>query len=328
MAASVAEQYELSGAEVIDDLGLWGQTLRLHCRTATGYHFLIKEKAHYLSSEDWPVHLAVHRWSQRAGGPVSPLLSTQAGDDGVIHQGRYFEVQGWVEGRLPTDGDAEEFGRTLALFHLSVAGMPPGSRDRPRCRYRWTPDDPAGLGDYIDRYCRPRAAHGSPAAARLAELRRKVRDLPQDGPAGGLVGSYLHGDTALANTVRTGEGFLRLIDFDDARWGHRIFDLVHAMAITAGFDPDLTGQHAIRTEWALQRAQALFDGYRSLIELTPAEREDFPRQMTVAVIATGLSCLDIDDPEFELPSDLADQLGHLSALVEDVPSLSSAVTRP
>ncbi|WP_406285824.1 phosphotransferase enzyme family protein [Streptomyces sp. NBC_00209] len=320
----VADLYGLSGVQVLSDLGLWGETLRLHCVAASGFHFLLKEKPHYLSPDDWPLHLAVHSWAREAGGPVSPLLRTPSGATGVRADGRYFEVQGWVDGKASTADEAEEFGRALGFFHLSVAGMPPGDRDLPRSRSRWTPDDPAGLAAYIDRHCRPRIADGSPAHVPFDELRRTVNDLCGMTPGTGLVESYLHGDTAPANAIRTGDGSLALIDFDDARWGNRVFDLAHATAMTAGFatGPD----DGVRTEWNASAAHAVIQGYGSVVDLTPGERGDLGRQMSVATIASGFSCLEIDDPEFDLRPDLAEQLHRLSSLVADIPSVTSAVS--
>lgn len=322
----VAGLYGLSGVRVLSDLGLWGGTLRLHCVTASGFHFLLKEKPHYLSPEDWPIHLAVHSGAQEKGGPVSPLIRTPSGATGVRADGRYFEVQGWVDGRTSTAGEAEEFGRALGLFHLSVAGMPPGDPRLPRSRGRWTPDDPAGLAAYLDRHCRPRIADDSPARAPFAELRRTVHDLCEMTPATGLVESYLHGDTAPANAIRTGDSSLALIDFDDARWGNRVFDLAHATAMAAGFATGPDDENVVRSEWDAPVAHAVVRGYGSVVDLTPGERGDLGRQLSVATLASGFSCLDVDDPEFDLRPDLTDQLHRLSSLVADIPAVTSAVS--
>jgi Ser/Thr protein kinase RdoA (MazF antagonist) len=313
---AVAAAYALGDLSIVEDLDGWGGRLRLRCRTAAGRDVFVKEKAPYLDGDDWHLHLQVHGASARAGGPVPRLLTTVDGEPGVTVEGRLFEVQEWVAGRPlgATVPDARLLGRAIALFHRSTRAMPPGTTAQPACRRHWSPDDVPTLLHAIARYCRPRLPESTPEMRTLDALARAVRDRP--GPA--RADTYLHGDTALANAVRADDGTVVLIDLDDARWGDRLFDLAHAVAVAGTVVP---APHGLRTRWDEDVAAAVVTGYAEVSPLTAGDLRRLTPCLTVATVAAGISELELDDPEFALRDDLAGQLENLMTLVRDVPSL-------
>jgi Ser/Thr protein kinase RdoA (MazF antagonist) len=323
----LAARYGLDDLDVVDDMAGWGNHLRLRCRTADGRDVFVKEKAPYLTDDEWPMHLSVQDVSMRAGGPVPRLLTTVDGALGVAVDGHLLEVQEWVDGRLlcATEPDARQLGRAIALFHLSTAAMRPGSFEVPACRDHWFPDDVPTLLNAITRHCRPRLRGSTPELKTLDALTHAVTRLGRDDPPAGLINAHLHGDTALRNAVLATDGSAVLIDLDDARWGKRLFDLTHAVAVAATVVHDQLGSPAIRNRWDEPVATAVVAGYNEVSPLTDDETRLLGSSLTIATVAVGVSELELDDPEFAVQEDLAEQLENIASLLRDIPSVTAAV---
>ena len=161
----------------------------------------------------------------------------------------------WVPGedvrRPVSDGDATDLGRLSATLHRCApeADLPPaGTLDGRRVLTFRVPDriDEAGTQAPL-----LRAAHAA-AQQGLDEVWRSVR-----GPA-----PLLHGDLTPANLVRSPEGTLVPIDFQDVLWGHPAVDVAITLVRIARDDVAdggarceafRAGYEAVRT-WPLEPA--------------------------------------------------------------------------
>ncbi len=199
--------------------------LRLH---RPGY----MSKAAIQSEINWMAALS------EAGMTVPTPLKTPGGDTVVtLSTGRLATVVGWVEGRPIGEGGvpfeipvAEQvtlyhaLGRELARLHniTDTLTLPEGFT-----RHRWDLDGLLGENPFWGRFWEsPELSQGERHLINRA--RAVAYDQVQAFQEGGADFGLIHAD-ALRENVFVREGALQLIDFDDAGFGFRIYDLAVAM---------------------------------------------------------------------------------------------------
>lgn len=201
----------------------------------------------------------------------TPVLTTEGASRAVV-VGRDRDlsvlVQPEVEGDLLDVDDLDAVrasGVELARLHSALADLPPGplhvpgrGADAP-LRERWA----ALLG----------RSTGEPARRRLAALLDSLPDIDREP-------QLTHGDIRSANVLTRDHRVAALLDFDEVGLDHRVAELGRAAVLLAtrfrdwGPTPP-PAQHA------------LIDGYRSVIDLSPAEQG----WLQAAVLATSLAMI-------------------------------------
>lgn len=143
----------------------------------------------------------------------------------------------------------ENLGAALARLHLI------DFQDLPVRRTWWHPDFLGnGLSIARSRY----SDHA------ISRLEREIDELPRL-PAGELHRSIVHGDARSVNALFHGHQFIALIDWEETNVSNSIFDLAHLTIYSC-----LQGQ-----EFSTELFHALLNGYQSIREIEPVERDYF-----------------------------------------------------
>ncbi|MFB9315495.1 phosphotransferase [Nocardioides plantarum] len=198
-------------------------------------------------------------WLHAEGIPVSAPVPTPSGDLHAELDGVSLGLQRQVDGDLLDPADAQQVraaGATLARLHDALARWPEADR------YPAAPvHEPlaARVGAWLDAV----PAHLPPEAQ--AVLRRSVADAPPDPPPVQLV----HGDVRSANLLCAGGEVAAVLDFEEARFDHRVAELARS-AVLLG-----TRFHDWGPVTAEVRAQ-LLEGYESVRPLTASEAAWWP----------------------------------------------------
>jgi Ser/Thr protein kinase RdoA (MazF antagonist) len=207
------------------------------------------------------------------GVPVPRPLCTPEGEVVVrLSDGRIASMLSWVEGEAlgeagqPLPGDAADqtrlhaaIGRLLAELHVTSDRLHlPASFQRPR----WDVEGLLGPSPFWGPFWEHPEALPHEAAC-LAEARRLAEARLADFAAQGADQGLIHADVLRENVLVT-EHRVALIDFDDAGFGFRLYDLGTALSQNLS-EPNLP---AIVT--------GLVEGYATLRPLDAAEREMLP----------------------------------------------------
>jgi Ser/Thr protein kinase RdoA (MazF antagonist) len=173
-----------------------------------------------------------------AGLRVPAPIPTLAGDDvAVLSTGRMATVVSWVEGAplgagdVPLEGPLalhlERFravGREVARLHNITDGLSFGAAFT---RHAWDIDGLLGEAPLWGRFWESPAL-SPPQRALVLEARRLARARLEDFAARGGDFGLIHADVLRENVLVKGET-ATLIDFDDAGWGFRLYDLATLM---------------------------------------------------------------------------------------------------
>jgi Ser/Thr protein kinase RdoA (MazF antagonist) len=233
-----------------------------------GTSIVLKERAAYLSDEEFDCVVSNNRALARAGAPVPPVPEALAR---LVARrapaGRRFSTVLWVGGR-PLDPDAREdlecLGRALARFHRAARQI-----DATEPRVRSEPRERFGKARHHRRLLESRL--GPELTDELYERLVAAQRLVAGYPAGAMPSQLLHGDVDPHNAVRTESGCV-LLDVDDMHSGPVISDLAWLAILTAGMrrTADEAG-YTFRDEWDGERCDAVLGAYRSeaRLERTP-----------------------------------------------------------
>lgn len=193
-------------------------------------------------------------WLEEQGLPVSAPVATLGGGFQVETDGASLGLQREIVGDLLDVADPDQVhaaGAILARFHDAMAIYP----NVDRLTELIGPAKPlAQVIRWLDS-----GSHHVPATAREA-LRRIVVDMPVEP----LPTQLVHGDFRSANVLYADGDVAAIIDFEDARFDHRIAELARS-AVLLG-----TRFHDWRPVTSEVRAEFL-DGYQSVHKLTPCE---------------------------------------------------------
>lgn len=194
-------------------------------------------------------------WLADEGLPVSAPVPTPCGQVQVEFDGVSICLQREIAGDLLDTNDPLEVraaGATLSRLHDALA-IGPEVATFP------APDAPPGpLADRVNGWLDSAPEH-TPPVARDA-LRRLVADAPRDD----LPVQLVHGDYRSANLLCVGQQVAAVIDFEEARFDHRIVELGRSAALLG------TRFHHWRPVSSEVRSQFL-DGYQSVRPLTATE---------------------------------------------------------
>lgn len=194
-------------------------------------------------------------WLDGQGLPVSVPLPALDGRQQVEADGASMSLQREIEGDLLDVGDphqVREAGAVLARLQDGLARYP----DAERAAMPWGPLPPLNvrIADWLD----------SAAEAVPAKARDTLRRLVAEAPPGELPLQLGHHDFRSANVLCSGAEVAAVIDFEEARFDHRIVELARS-AVLLG-----TRFH----DWGPVSAEVHAEfvaGYQSVRALTPAE---------------------------------------------------------
>jgi homoserine kinase type II len=194
-------------------------------------------------------------WLHRQELPVSAPVAARDGRHQVEIDGVSMCLQREVAGDLldVTDPDQlDDGGMVLARLHTALVSYPSAQRIPGLS----APSEPlaAQIVDWLD----SSAAHVPAAACRT--LRRLVTEVSSEQ----LPVQLIHGDFRSANIICAGQQVVAVLDFEEARLGHRVVDLARS-AVLIG-----TRFH----DWGPVTPEVragLLDGYQSVCRLTRIE---------------------------------------------------------
>jgi Ser/Thr protein kinase RdoA (MazF antagonist) len=289
--------YELDVSDVGPATVLSQAPLKCSFRINSFDRVLLKEKAFYLGSEEFPVHLAVHQYLQSLSAPVPRLLSNRGALWFQLDKSQ-FEVQEWVNGMHPYN-EPYGLGRAVGAVHEMLASYRgPGTGDwaYPVARRRWFPDRPDLLIEHLTFL--PRFQSDGPS---LASLFRKLRDKVAAAADGidwaALPEQWLHGDAAPDNAVIDQRcGGVALVDFDDARWGFRCWEVAQLAATVGGIDVVCGRTSTIRDAWCWEELHLLLAGYQESFKIREEEKWAFDKLLRVTLVLAAMGELNIDEP--------------------------------
>lgn len=199
-------------------------------------------------------------WLAQEGLPVSAPVPTSSGHVQVEIHGVSLCLQREIAGDLLDTSDPHQVraaGATLSRLHDALASYPEADRFP-------APDPTSGsLAARINGWLDVAPEH-LPAVGRDA-----LGVLLADVPSGGLPVQLVHGDFRSANVLCAEEGIAAVIDFEEARFDHRIVELARS-AVLLG-----TRFHDWGPVSSEVRSQFL-DGYQSVRPLTADEAAWFP----------------------------------------------------
>ena len=239
----------------------------------------------------WEQDLAAFAASR--GWPTAPTLPSNRGERLVEHGGRLWSALPFRPGKELMTGDAAYYrrlGELIARLHVDlaefpVAGQRPGFGTTVELDAWVRPYDSASFEELAELLNAEDAELG---AALRRERERSLREL-QDAGYGSLPPLPVHGDFQDFNLLWTGDELTGLLDFDFARRDAQVCDLATMLVPFLPLDPNL--------------AAALFAGYRTVRELSEAERAVtrlLPRALLLVWVALLLAGWR-DDPASGLP---------------------------
>ncbi len=127
LLTSVAAAYGLGRSALEQSMGTWGDHVRWRIVDSSGNRYLLKERDPHLQSHEFPLHLDLHHFLMRNGGPVVPIRSCLNGDVSTTWRGRQFELQTWISGlrwlSVSNPGDLVAWGEVLARFLVASSGF-------------------------------------------------------------------------------------------------------------------------------------------------------------------------------------------------------------
>lgn len=199
-------------------------------------------------------------WLAEEGLPVSAPVPTSSGHFQVELDGVSLSLQREIAGDLLDASDPHQVwaaGATLSRLHEALAAYPGADR------FPVAVASPKSLAARVDRWLNSGPERVPPKAR--AALRRLVAEAPADE----LPVQLVHGDFRSANVLFARQEVAAVLDFEEARFDHRIVELGRSAALIG------TRFHDWGPVSSEVRSQFL-DGYQSVRQLTPIEATWWP----------------------------------------------------
>jgi Ser/Thr protein kinase RdoA (MazF antagonist) len=333
---SVAAAYGLGSASFEQNIATWGDHVRWRIVDSTGNKYLLKERDPILQSHEFHLHLDLHQFLMRNGGPVVPIMSCINGDLYTSWRGRQFGLQTWISGlrrlSVSNPGDLVAWGELLARFLVAASGFSSKgaeSFDYPASRATYCPQR---WFEVMGRISSIRLAIGDNNQGGMNNVERIVNWVRRHGDAlegAVLPQQFIHCDCLYNNCLVDENGMLFIVDLETAAWGYRITDIAAALAFAGGIVvTDEDSVSGIPGETLNHSAmQRVFDGFSSKTMLTPIERQSFHSLIGLRLVSHFVSCLGLDNPSvpppIEVLPDALDRLVYLLGQLEQCPSHDS-----
>ncbi len=245
--------------------------------TAQGKYFLRRRNPCFTpESIDFEMGLIEHLVALRF--PTAPLIRTRDGQLRVDVGGSYWELYEYLSGeRFNTTNPAQirSSARLLACFHRSAAEY----------KARPVPErivDLSRIERFIDVFeeelkARTKAL-GMVLAPSLAGFFRSQADLVLKGmkPLSGQPLVLIHGDFQPSNILFQGDRAIALLDFGDAGFSYRVYDVARAILRFSTLRADYGSQQDIAPLLDLERVRAFMGSYQSELPLTKKEISVIP----------------------------------------------------
>lgn len=290
-----------------------------------GQQFVLKNRPRWTEALDFVLALDLQEQAMRCGARIPAVVRTADGRLSWRWEGLDLALHTWVEGAAMqwSAQHAHALGIAVGSFSTSVAAMENsqvGNWMFPAGRDRWLPDTPHQLRS-VGKFMSDLGLPGDSRAAIDGILENAARVAARHN----LRAGFIHGDVSPHNAVWTVDR-AALIDFDEIRWGFRLFDAVQGVATVGGLDPGPAGP-TVRTTWASDRAQAFLAGWAPEARPTPAEVAVFSAYLKLALVRVVVGELDLDDPHLPTRLDAQSSIENLIQLLESpTPSLGLAST--
>ncbi|WP_129674901.1 homoserine kinase [Candidatus Chloroploca sp. Khr17] len=220
-------------------------------------------------------------WLRARGFPAPRLIPARNGDQAIDFDGRFFEVQTFIEGdEFNHDRPAHlaGTGSILAHYHNAVDGFPdPPLSQGPRY-------STSSLSGLIERIMQ-RDMMGDLTVQlnwydrRAADLKRSLSEQSYEA----LPHVLIHGDVHRDNLIFRGDTVAALIDFDQVTLDARLVDLADALVdFAVGMPPkDWYPWGVYAGPLDAQRAAQLLNGYDQIAPLSSYERKALPLMIEV-----------------------------------------------
>ena len=223
-----------------------------------------------------------------AGFPAPTIVPTRAGGTFLELDGEVYELQARVPGQVRDQLEPSHraaAARTLAHYHLSVAGFDAPALHRPRERYL-----PSSLVS-IFASCVAGWEGGLPSGAidLVARLRWHVRDLSvRLCGLEGLASLVVHGDYYTENLIFDGQRIVGVVDYDEAHWAWRAIEVAEALIYFARLRPRRLRHIVYENVLDLDCVSQFLAAYQREASLEEDEREALPHLVRLIWVCAAL----------------------------------------
>ncbi|MBS1807403.1 MAG: phosphotransferase [Acidobacteria bacterium] len=324
LLARLEENYEKTGLSISDDLTSWGNTLRLRLAGTKEMQLFLKEKVFYLSSDEFPIHLFLHRHVMKSGVPVAPLLTTKSGAISFKVCKREFEVQQWLQGdscRIEQPAYILSLGHTFGVFHCAASHFRLDQMQNwsfPSARRRWFPDHWELICSYLD-FLQSLHTNQRSILTQLRDIREQLVYWEEIIEWDKLPKQWLHGDASPDNAIWQGSAHCYLLDFDDARWGYKSWEVAQMVTVLGIVERNKeNGLTEIRKNWDSEKMAQFLSGYLEVNRLTDSELRAFASLLALNCLIVGISEIGFDEEQIGR-SDLIEQFEHITVLIKSIP---------
>jgi Ser/Thr protein kinase RdoA (MazF antagonist) len=263
-----------------------------------GEEYLLKERSNQLSPAMFQSHLKLHRFAEQRQAPVAHLFETTRGSLYAMIDLRAFELQSFLASAVPptTAADARSAGDALATFLRAVAEF----RDWPFGRWDVPVDRPRRLADrweWLFPYVRHLSKEAEGRTPLVADLVAALHDVGDQVDRSSVPAQMIHGDAHPVNMMVTPSGRTYLVDLDEARYGHRLWDIAHAIAGIGAIEMGSTRsgeRDEVRGAWQTDLVKSFLAGVQAELALSPSEFAALPATLAAATVIAAIEDLDYD----------------------------------
>ncbi len=245
--------------------------------TLQGKYFLRRRNPIFTrESIDFEIGLIEHLVAQ--GFPTAPVIRTRDGSLSVIAKGSYWELYEYLPGErfsVTNPAQIHSAAGLLADFHQTAIGYKASP----------VPDRTIDLNrierfiDIFEEELKTRTkALGIVLAPPLAGFFKSQADLVLKGmePISGQPLVLIHGDFQPSNILFQGDRAIALLDFGDAGFSYRAYDVARAILRFATLRADYISQSDIAPLLDLDRVEAFMYAYQAKLPLSQREISVIP----------------------------------------------------
>lgn len=295
---AVTHLYGLEQGVLVEELGLWGMNCRWRIQAADGQQYFLKEKPAYVADHEFGIHVRLHEFIQSRSGPVVRLLSTVSGEPFFVWRGRLFELQEYTVGRhlSPTsESDLRTLGWTTAGFHVLSASFKHDRAMEQQLTFTYT-DTWQGIYAYTRHLDRAYQTLCCANASSVDWIRQWIASNGRMIDYASLSKTWLHGDVSCFNSLIVEDTRVRLVDLDNAHFGHRLMEIAAAIATVGAIcQPVEQVQAHIYEGFQHLYADSLLQGLTALAPFTKSERDHWHIFLGLGIVRTFISWFNLDE---------------------------------